>query len=90
MVDSIDAVVGTIRDKTTKVETAARAVVYGILIAVVGTAALILTVVALVRALTYIPGAEVWMVDAGLGAIFTLAGLLCWRWRRPRDARKKG
>lgn len=75
--------VGSVRDKTAlPLETIARAVVYGIVIAVVGTAALVLLTVALVRAGTYV--LPVWAVDAILGGLFTIAGLLSWRKRRSR------
>jgi hypothetical protein len=81
--DTLESVVGSVRAKTAvPLETIARALVYGILIAVVGSAALILLTILLVRVLTYaLP--EVWQVDLLLGAIFTLGGLLLWRKRRP-------
>jgi uncharacterized iron-regulated membrane protein len=70
-------------------ETIARAVVYGVVIAVVGTAALLLATIASVRVLTAIPGVEVWMIYGALGTILTLAGLLLWRKRRPNTAEGK-
>jgi hypothetical protein len=84
--DTIESVVGSIRDKTAvPLETVARALVYGIILGVVGLATLLLLTVALVRAGTYL--ADVWIVDGALGAIFTLLGLLLWRKRRPRAAK---
>ena len=62
-------------------ETITRAVVYGILIAVMGTAALVLSTIALVRGLSYY--LEVWAVDAIIGGLFTVLGLFLWRKRRP-------
>ena len=80
--DTIVGVVGSVRDKTAlPLETIARAVVYGIVIAVVGTASMVLLTVALVRAGTYV--LPVWAVDAILGGLFTVGGLLLWRKRRP-------
>ena len=84
--DTIETVVVTIRDRTAvPLETITRAVVYGVLIAVMGTAALVLSTIALVRGLSYF--LEVWAVDAIIGGFFTLVGLLLWRTRRPRGDR---
>jgi len=87
--DTIESVVGSVRDKTAvPLETVARALVYGILIAVLGTTALVLGVVILVRVLSYV--LEVWAVYTILGAIFTLTGMFLWRKRRPAgDPSKK-
>ncbi len=83
--DTIESVVGSVRDKTaTPLETVARAVVYGILIVVMGTAALVLLTIALVRAGTYL--LPVWAVYAIVGGLFTLVGLLLWRKRGPSGA----
>lgn len=86
--DTIESVVGSIRDKTTvPLQTVARALVYGLLIAVAGTAALVLTTILLVRLGSYV--LPVWAVDAILGGLFTLAGLFLWRKRRPAAANEK-
>lgn len=83
--DTIESVVGSVRDKTaTPLETLARALVYGILILVMGTAALVLLTIALVRAGSYL--LPVWTVYAIVGGLFTLVGLLLWRKRRPSAA----
>lgn len=80
--DTIESVIGSVRDKTTvPVETIARALVYGILIATAGITALVLLTVVLVRALSYVM--PVWGADAALGGLFTLAGMFLWRKRRP-------
>jgi len=83
--DTIESVVGTIRDKTTvPLTTVARGIVYGIVAGVMGGAALLLLVIALVRVLdVYIPG-NVWTVYAVVGGLFTVGGLLLWRMRRPK------
>ena len=85
MADTIESVVGSVRDKTaTPLETVARALVYGILIIVMGTAAMVLLTIALVRAGTYL--LPVWAVYAIVGGLFTTVGLLLWRKRRPSGA----
>lgn len=86
--DSIERVVLGIRSKTADpLDRVVRIVVYGIVAAVLGAAALVLLSVALVRALdVLIPGA-VWSAHLVVGGIFTLVGLFLWRKRRqPADA----
>lgn len=88
----IESVVGAVRDKTTvPTTTAARALVYGTVLGVLGAALGILLVIALVRLLdVYLPfhphGRRVWVVDAGASAIFLALGTFLWRKRRPRGA----
>src|SRR5579871_1828057 len=90
--DRIDSAVGVVRDNaTTRLIVAARAVVYGLIAAVLGLVILVLFVVALVRVLdVYLgnlhlvglnthPGRSVWVADAILGGIFALAGLFLLR-----------
>lgn len=83
--DTIESVVGSIRDKTTvPLTTVARGIVYGIVAGVMGGAALLLLAIALVRVFdVYIPG-NVWTVYAVIGGLFTVGGLLLWRMRRPK------
>lgn len=82
--DTIESVVENIKSKTAvPLTTVARAVVYGIVAGVMGAAALLLLIVVLVRVLdAYLPG-NVWTIYAGLGGVFTVAGLLLWARRRP-------
>lgn len=70
--------IGKVRDKTTRPAlVASRALVYGLLAAVVGTIALILLLVGVVRAYdNWAPG-NVWPLYAALAVIFTVAGLVC-------------
>ena len=92
--DSIERFVGTVRSKTTDpLVGVARWLVYGLLAAIVGTAALILLAVGALRGL--IVGLDrvfddhqrsVWVAEAILGGIFTLGGLFLWSRRRPRGA----
>lgn len=82
-VDTIDSVVGTVRDKTTvPAETFARALVYGILIAVMSAAAVLLLTIGVVRLLDN--WLRIWAVYLIVGGVFTAFGMLCWAFRRPR------
>ena len=87
--DTIERFVGTVRSKTTEpVERIVRAVVYGLLAAVLGIVALVLLAIAAVRFVdAYLPG-EVWAAHLLIGALFTIAGLFLWSRRRTaHDAR---
>ena len=78
--DAVDLVVDTIHDKAIRPALlAARAVVFGILVAVLALLVLVLLSVGLVRLLdVYAFGGRVWISYAVLGGIFSLAGLLAW------------
>lgn len=80
--DTIDRVVLGVRGKTTEpLERIARVLVFGLLAAIVGIAALVLFAVLWVRALDIaIPG-EVWSAHLVAGGIFTVVGLFLWRKR---------
>jgi hypothetical protein len=90
--DRIDSAVNVVRDNaTSRLVVAARAVVYGLIAAVLGLAILLLVVMALLRILdVYLanihllglnthPGRSVWVADAVLGGIFALTGLFLLR-----------
>ena len=81
--DRIESVVVSIRSKTADpLERVVRILVYGIVAAVLGIAALVLLTAALVRAVDIaIPGA-VWSAHVSIGGIFTLVGLFLWAKRR--------
>ena len=88
----IESVVGLVRDKTT-VPTigAVQAVVFGMILGVVGAVIVIMIVIMGVRILNvYLPfhplGRRVWITDLLASAIFLGAGAFCWRKRRPRSA----
>jgi len=93
--DRLESLVGTVRNKTTvPITKIARAVVFGLVAAVVAVVALVLVVVALIRVIdVYLPfdpyGRRVWVAYAALGAIFLLAGTFCWtkRTRKPQESR---
>lgn len=82
--DAVVDLVDTVRDKTVEpLLKVARAVVYGVLIAVVGTMALVLSVIFAIRIIdVYLPG-DVWSAYLLLGSIFTVAGFVLWSRRKP-------
>jgi hypothetical protein len=73
--DGIERIVTGIRDKTTvPLTTVARALVFGLLAAVMGTATLVLVAIGFVRLVdNYLPG-DVWAAHLLVGGIFTLGG----------------
>ena len=83
--DTIERVVGSVRDKTTgPALTVARAVVYGTFALIVGTAVAVMASVAAVRLVdVYLPDdvfgeTHTWAAHGVVGLVFTVAGLLLW------------
>jgi hypothetical protein len=87
--ETIDRVVGSIRDKTAvPLERVARLVVYGLLAGILGIAALTMLAVGIVRVLdVYIPVDSVWPAHLITGGIFTVTGLFLWS-KRKQPTRK--
>ena len=93
LADTVERVVGTVHDKTTKpLVTVARALVYGLLAAIVGLAALVLFVVMLTRGLQEFldwvkvrRSAAVYISYLAVGGIFSAAGLFFLRKRYTND-----
>src|ERR1700737_4099719 len=90
--DRIEAVVSTVRQKTTvPVQKVAAVVVYGLVAGVLGATALILLLIGLFRLHVYLPfhpeGRRVWTTYVVLGAIFAALGGFLWR---KRTAATKG
>jgi hypothetical protein len=85
--DTIVRTVAAVRDRTTKPAIfLARALVFGLLAGVLGTMALVLGAVMVVRILeNYLPGG-VWKAHLITGLVFTLAGLFLMVKRNPRAA----
>jgi hypothetical protein len=81
--DQIVNLVDQIRDKTTgPAIKAARAMVFGFLAAMLGTAALVLFIVGLVRFVNvYAPGG-VWVAHGIVGLLFVVSGLFLWAKRQ--------
>jgi hypothetical protein len=91
--DTIERVVGAVRDKTTgPAITIARWVVYGTFALVVGSVVAVLLAIAAVRALdSYLPDAWVgeqhtWAAHLIIGALFSLVGMVLWSRRTAPDA----
>ena len=90
--DTIERVVVGIRDKTAvPLTTVARALVYGLLAAVMGLSVLILVIIGSVRALNaYVTQGEVWASYLLIGGIFTLGGALTLRKATSAATKQKG
>jgi hypothetical protein len=90
--DTVDLIVETIHDKALRpLLLAARAVVFGLLAAVLGLVVLVLVAVALVRLFdVYVFDGRVWASDALLGSVFVAAGVLAWSRRTGRSASTEG
>jgi hypothetical protein len=74
--DSIERVVTSVRDRTTRpLLLAGRAVVFGLLAAILGIAAIVLFSILVVRALTALTG-RAWLAELILGAMFCAAGIV--------------
>ena len=88
--DTIVKVVGTASDKVTgPVTTAARAIVFGLFAAILGTAAIVLVSILLVRLLNnYLPDSvfgeeHVWAAHLLIGLVFSGVALWLWSKRKP-------
>ncbi|MDP1819410.1 MAG: hypothetical protein Q8K58_05875 [Acidimicrobiales bacterium] len=91
--DTIERVVGTVRDKTTgPAITVARSIVYGTFALLVGTAVAVLLAVGAVRILdVYLPDSVVgeqhtWAAHLLVGAAFSGLGMFLWSRRSAPDA----
>ncbi|HLT70927.1 MAG TPA: hypothetical protein VKZ72_12205 [Acidimicrobiales bacterium] len=93
--DTIERVVNTVRDRTTgPALTVARGVVYGTFAALVGSACLVVFVIALVRLIdAYLPDSvfgedHMWAAHLILGLVFVIAGAVLWRRRHGGEDRQ--
>ena len=85
--DKLDDLIAKVRSATTeRLVKVARLVVYGLLAAIMGLTALVLAVIAAVRALDELIPGEVWSAYLPLGAIFTAAGAFLWSKKTPKPA----
>jgi hypothetical protein len=82
--DAIDRTVGLLRDRTVEPATAvARAIVYGLIAALIGVPAAVMLLIAVFRLLVIAEQQYVWASWCTLGGILLLAGLLLWSKRYP-------
>ena len=83
--ETIVGLVDNVKYKTTQPATkAVRAIVYGIVILILGVPAVIMLMVGIVHLLSQASasvGLGVWLVYLVLGTIFSIAGLILWRKR---------
>jgi hypothetical protein len=86
--DRIVDLVDNVRDKTTgPIQTIARAVVYGLLAAILALIVSVLLIIGFIRVLDivvdhFLPWGHIWLPYAVLGAIFAVAGAIVFRRRR--------
>jgi hypothetical protein len=93
LADTIERVVGTVRDKTTKpIVTVTRGLVYGLLAAILGFAAVVLLIVTLTRGTQELldevnvrRSAAVYISYLAVGGIFSVVGVLVLRKRYSND-----
>lgn len=90
--DAIERAVGTVRERTTgPAITVARALVYGLFAALVGTAVAVMLAIGAVRALdVYLPDStlgeqHVWLAHLIVGGVFSIVGMVLWSRRSARD-----
>ena len=74
--DSVERVIGQVRDRATgPALTAVRLVAFGMLLVILGVVAIVMFAVASVRFVnSYVPG-DVWAAHLIVGSVFSLAGL---------------
>ena len=77
--DTVERVVVGVRDRTiVPAQSAAKAIVYGLVVAFLVLAAVSLTFIGLFRLVdVYLPG-NVWATYLLFGGIFVIAGVFCW------------
>ena len=76
--DTVEYVVGMVRDRTVvPARAASKVVVYGLLAGFFVSTALVLVVIAFFRAMFIVTG-EVWLAYLIVGAVLVVAGALCW------------
>ena len=91
LTNRLEAVVGTVRDRTTvPVLKVVEVIVFGLVAAILGSIALFVLLLALIRLLdTYIPlhpeSRRVWLVYGIVSAIFLVSGAFLWRKRLPNQ-----
>jgi hypothetical protein len=83
--NAIDNAVGLVRERTVEpIQAVARAIIYGVLAALVLLPAVTLMTIAAFRLLTIAFFGHVWAPWCVLGGIFVIGGAFCWHRRNPR------
>lgn len=79
LLDRLDHYIEVVRSNTTdRLVRVARLLVFGLIAAILGSMAAVLSVIALIRILDVVLPREVWLAYVVLGAIFLIAGLFLW------------
>ena len=82
VINLVDRTVGTVRDKTTRpISTVAKALVWGLLAAVLGLMALVLLLIAFDRVIIIVTGHRAYLAHLAIGIFLALAGLFLMRKR---------
>ena len=98
LADTIDKYVATVRDKSTvKVILLVRGIVFGVIVALAATAALVLSVILATKLIQRLArlvlridvGSSVWVSYALLGIVFTLVGFILMNKRAPKETPAK-
>jgi hypothetical protein len=77
--DAIDNAVGIVRERTVEpVHAIVRAVIYGLLAALILIPAVTLVTIGVFRLLAIATNGNVWAAWTGLGGIFLIIGWFCW------------
>ncbi len=89
--DRVEGIVAQAREKTDKTATTVRnAAVYGVILAILGVAALLVASVAFVRIVVIaIPGHDAWIAHLIVGALFMIGGMFAWSKRLPPAPEKR-
>ena len=92
LLDRLDHYIGLVRSNTTdRLARVARALVFGLMVVIVGSTVAVLGLIALIRLLDVLLPREVWLPYVTLGAIFLVAGLFLWSKRTaPTDSAAVG
>jgi hypothetical protein len=82
--NAIDSVVGLVRERAVDpVQTIVRAIIYGLLAALILIPAVTLLTIGVFRVLVIATDENVWAAWTGLGGIFLIIGWFCWIKRNP-------
>lgn len=87
--DAVEGVVGAVRSKAVRpLQSVARAIVFGVVVAVMGSVLAVLVAVGTVRVLNvYLFGSHEWASYLVVGGIFALAGMFVSSRKRARPSR---